>query len=142
MVDELDMKIIKLLEEDASLPYTEIARRLKLNEATVRRRVEALKRKEVIRKFTIIVDPLKIGFNTTAVLGVDADPSKILEVARKLCEIPEVRYLTISTGDHMLVAEVWSVDDKELSEIISEKIGKIEGVLKVSPAIILKRLKP
>jgi len=141
MIDKLDMEILQLLEKDASLPYTEIARRLKLNESTVRKRVAALKQKGVIRKFTVAIEPSKIGFNTVAIIGVDVDPPKLLEVAQKLCEIPETRYVATSTGDHMIMTEIWTRDGKELSKIISEKIGTIEGVKKICPAIILEKLK-
>ena len=141
MIDKLDMEILQLLEKDASLPYTEIARRLKLNESTVRKRVAALKQKGVIRKFTVVIEPSKIGFNTVAIIGVDVDPPTLLEVAQKLCEIPETRYVATSTGDHMIMTEIWTRDGKELSKIISEKIGTIEGVKKICPAIILEKLK-
>ena len=141
MIDKLDMEILQLLEKDASLPYTEIARRLKLNESTVRKRVAALKQKGVIRKFTVVIEPSKIGFNTVAIIGVDVDPPKLLEVAQKLCEIPETRYVATSTGDHMIMTEIWTRDGKELSKIISEKIGTIEGVKKICPAIMLEKLK-
>ena len=141
MIDKLDMEILQLLEKDASLPYTEIARRLKLNESTVRKRVAALKQKGVIRKFTVVIEPSKIGFNTVAIIGVDVDPPKLLEVAQKLCEIPETRYVATSTGDHMIMTEIWTRDGKKLSKIISEKIGTIEGVKKICPAIILEKLK-
>jgi Lrp/AsnC family transcriptional regulator for asnA, asnC and gidA len=141
MIDKLNMKILKLLEEDASIPYTEIARRLRVNESTVRKRVATLKQKGVIRKFTVVIEPSKIGFNTVAIIGVDVDPPKLLEVAQKLCGIQETRYVATSTGDHMIMTEIWTQDGKELSKIISEKIGIIEGVKKICPAIILEKLK-
>lgn len=141
MVDKLDTKILQILEDDASLSYMEIARRLKLNESTVRKRVAALRQRGVIKKFTVAVDSSKIGFNTAAIVGVDVDPPKLLEVAQKLCEIPETRYVATSTGDHMIMTEIWTRDGKELAKIISEKIGIIEGVRKICPAIILEKLK-
>jgi len=141
MVDRLDIKILQLLEEDASIPYTEIARKLKLNESTVRKRVAALKQEGIIRKFTVIIEPAKMGLNTVAIIGVDVDPPKLLEVAQKLCEIPETRYVATSTGDHMIMTEIWTRDGKELSKIISEKIGTIDGVKKICPSIILEKLK-
>jgi Lrp/AsnC family transcriptional regulator for asnA, asnC and gidA len=140
-VDQLDLKIIRLLEEDGSLTFTGIARKLRLNESTVRKRVMALRQQGVIKKFTVIVEPSKVGFNTVAIVGVDVDPPKLLEVAQKLCDIQETRYVATSTGDHMIMTEIWARDGKELSKIISEKIGKIEGVKKICPAIILEKLK-
>lgn len=74
-------------------------------------------------------------------MGVDVDPSRLLEAAQKLCEIPEAKYVATSTGDHMIMMEIWTRDGKELSRIISEKVGTIEGVKKICPAIILEKLK-
>jgi Lrp/AsnC family transcriptional regulator for asnA, asnC and gidA len=140
-VDQLDLKILKLLEEDGSLTFTGIARKLRLNESTVRKRVMALRQQGVIKKFTVVIEPSKVGFNTVAIVGVDVDPPKLLEVAQKLCDIPETKYVATSTGDHMIMTEIWAKDGKELSKIISEKIGTIEGVNKICPAIILEKLK-
>lgn len=141
MIDKIDLKILQILEEDSSVPYTEIARRLKLNESTVRKRVAALKQMGIIRKFTVIIEPTRIGLNTVAIIGIDVDPPKLLETAQKLCEIPETKYVATSTGDHMIMTEIWTKDGKELSKIISEKIGTIEGVKKICPSIILEKLK-
>ncbi len=141
MADKVDLAILKFLQEDASIPFTEIARRLKISESTVRKRVEKLRREGIIKRFTVLVEPSKIGLNTVAIVGVDVDPQKLLEVAQKLCEIPETRYVATSTGDHMIMTEIWTKDGRELTRIISEKIGTIEGVKKICPAIVLEKLK-
>jgi Lrp/AsnC family transcriptional regulator for asnA, asnC and gidA len=140
-IDELDHKILKLLQEDARLPFLEIAKKLKVSESTIRKRVQALKEKGVIKRFTIEIDPAKIGLNTVAIVGIDVDPPKLLEVAQKLCEFKEIRCVATSTGDHMIMTEIWTEDGRELTRLISEKIGPIEGVKKICPAIILERLK-
>lgn len=141
MVDQLDMKILDFLQNDGSVSFTEIARKLKLNESTVRKRVTSLREEGVIRKFTAVVEPSKIGLNTVSIVGVDVEPSKLLAIAQKLCEIREARYVAISTGDHMIMIEIWARDGKELSKVISEKIGTVEGVTKICPSIILEKLK-
>jgi len=141
LVDQLDLKILELLEADGSLSFTEIARKLRLNESTIRKRVMTLRRDGVIQKFTAVLEPSKIGLNTVAIVGVDVDPSKLLEAAQKLCEIREAKHVATSTGDHMIMTEIWTRDGKELSRIISEKIGTIEGVKKICPSIILEKLK-
>ncbi|MCK4482667.1 Lrp/AsnC family transcriptional regulator, partial [Candidatus Bathyarchaeota archaeon] len=133
--------ILKMLQEDGRLPFTEMAQKLKLSESTIRKRVQALKEKGVIKKFTIEVDPFRIGMRTVAIVGVDVDPTKLLEAAQKLCEIKEVRSVATSTGDHMIMTEIWARDGRELTKLISEKVGSIEGVKKICPAIILEKLK-
>jgi Lrp/AsnC family transcriptional regulator for asnA, asnC and gidA len=140
-IDELDLKILKLLEEDGRLAFMDIAKKLRLSESTIRKRIQALKDNGVIKRFTVEIDPAKIGLNTVAIVGIDVDPPKLLEVAQKLCEFKEIRCVATSTGDHMIMTEIWTKDGRELTRLISEKIGPIEGVKKICPAIILEKLK-
>ena len=140
-IDQIDLKVLKMLQEDGRLPFTEMAGKLKLSESTIRKRVQSLQKKGVIRKFTIEIDPPKIGMNTIAIVGVDVDPTELLDVAQKLCRIREIRSVATSTGDHMIMTEIWTRDGRELTKLISEKIGKINGVKKICPAIILEKLK-
>lgn len=141
MIDEKNMRIIEILSQNSRMPFTEIARRLKVSESTVRKRVGALEREGVISKYSIVVNPAKIGFGAVALVGLDVQPDKFLSAAQKLAELNEVRYVATSTGDHMIMAEIWTRDGKELTKLISEKIGKIEGVNRICPAIILEKLK-
>ncbi|VUT25633.1 MAG: HTH-type transcriptional regulator Ptr2 [Candidatus Methanolliviera sp. GoM_oil] len=141
IMDGKDREIIRILQENARTPFTEIAKRLKVSESTIRNRVSALERDGVIKKYTIVVDPVKMGLNTVAIVGLDVEPSMFLEAAKKMVEIEKVRYVATSTGDHMIMSEIWTKDGKELSVLISEKIGKIKGVHRICPAIILEKLK-
>lgn len=86
------------------------------------------------QKFTIEINPSKIGINTVAIGGVDVDPSKLLQTAQKLCKIKEVRSVATSTGDHMIMTEIWAKNGRELTKIMSERIGIIEGVKKICPS--------
>ena len=141
IMDEKDIKIIELLLQNSRISYTEIGKILGVSEATVRKRVENLERNGVIRKYTIEVDPTKLGYKIVAITGVDTEPQHFLTVARKLAEMEEVKWVATSTGDHMIMTEIWAKDGEELARIISEKIGKIEGVTKICPAIILEKIK-
>jgi len=141
MVDELDRKILRVLEEDGRASFTDIAKRLSLHESTIRKRVLALLKKQVIRKFSVVLDPSKIGLNSVAIVGINVEPVKIIEVAQKLCDIPEIKYVATSTGDHMIMTEIWAEHGRGLTKLISEKIGTIEGVKELCPSIILEKLK-
>jgi len=140
-MDKKDRNIIKILKENARTPFTEIAERLNVSESTIRNRVSALERDGIIKKYTIVVDPIKMGFNTVAIVGLDVEPSMFLEAAKEMAEIEKVRDVATSTGDHMIMSEIWTKDGRELSLLISEKIGKIKGVHRICPAIILEKLK-
>jgi len=141
MIDEIDEKIIEALGENARATYKELAKKLGMKESTIRKRVLNLIEKKVIKKFTVIVDPSKIGKNAIAIIGVEVDPSILLNAAQKLSEIPEAKFVATSTGDHMIMMEVWAKDGKELTQIISEKIAKVNGVKRICPSIILERIK-
>lgn len=140
-IDELDLMILEMLQEDGRLSFTGIAKKLRMSESTIRKRVQALQKKKVIKRFTVEVNPSKIGINTVAIVGVDVDSTELLEAAQKLCEMKEIRSVATSTGDHMIMTEVWTTGERELMKIISEKIGKIDGVKRTCPAIILEKLK-
>ena len=140
-VDELDLKILKMLDEDGRAAFTSIAKRLKSKESTIRKRVLALREKGVIKKFSVVIDPAKIGLNTMAIVGMDVEPPMLLEAAQKLCEIPEIRFVATSSGDHMIMTEIWTRDGRALAELLSKRIGAIEGVRKICPALILEKLK-
>jgi len=140
-LDEVDRKIVQMLEQDSRRSFNEISKKLKLSESAIRKRVLALQEKGVIKRFTIQVDPAKLGAGSVSIVGVDVEPTKLLEVAQKLCEIEEIRSVATSTGDHMVMTEVWTKDGRELTKLISEKIGAIDGIKKICPAIILEKFK-
>ncbi|HDM22955.1 MAG: Lrp/AsnC family transcriptional regulator [Methanomicrobia archaeon] len=141
MLDEKDLKIIEILKKDSRTPYTEIARILSLSEATIRKRIKNLEDKKVITGYSIKIDKSKLGYNTIAYVGLDVEPSMFLDAAKKMTEIDEVKYVATATGDHMIMTEIVTRNGKELMKIISEKIGRIKGVHRICPAIILEVLK-
>ncbi|WP_461863287.1 HTH-type transcriptional regulator LrpA [Thermococcus sp.] len=141
MLDERDKIIIEMLTKDARTPFTEIAKVLGISETAVRKRVKSLEEAGVIKQYTVKVDPTKLGYHLVSLTGVDTLPEKIFDVARKLEEFDFVKEIYLTSGDHMIMTEIWAKNGEDLSDIISNKIGKIEGVTKVCPAVILERLK-
>ncbi|MEM1513809.1 MAG: Lrp/AsnC family transcriptional regulator [Candidatus Thermoplasmatota archaeon] len=140
MLDEKDKKIIEILEKNARTPYTKIAKELGLSEGAIRKRVDNLEKNCIIKKYVAVVDPKKLGYNSIALLGVDVEPTKLLEVANEIAKINEAKNVSISTGDHMIMAEIWARDGRKLSELLT-RIGKIDGIKRLCPAIILEKVK-
>ncbi|HIQ32678.1 MAG TPA: Lrp/AsnC family transcriptional regulator [Methanothermococcus okinawensis] len=140
-MDEKDMKILEILMKDGRKSYTEIAKILETSETSVRKRIKRMEEEGIIKGYKAEIDPAKIGYNVVALTGFDTNPEDFLSVARKLCEFEEVKKVWTSTGDHMIMTEIWARDGKELSEILFDKLGKIKGIKKICPAIILEQLK-
>jgi Lrp/AsnC family transcriptional regulator for asnA, asnC and gidA len=65
----------------------------------------------------------------------------MLEIAQRLCNLKEVKCVATSSGDHMIMLEIWARSGKELNKLLCEEIGKIEGVKEICPALILEKLK-
>jgi len=83
-----------------------IAARLGVGESTIRNRVRALEEEGVIKQYTVVTDPAKLGCNSVALVGIDVDPSHLLDVALYLSEFSEVKFVATSAGDHMIMTEV------------------------------------
>ena len=140
MVRISDLDLIKILKEDARTPFTRIAEKFGVSETAIRKRVKKLLNKGVIKRFTIEVDPKKLGFEVTALIGVDTEPEAFISVIEKMREMEKVISLYTSTGDHMLLLEGWFKNTEELVTFV-EELQKIKGVTKVCPAIILEKIK-
>ncbi len=140
-IDERDKQILEILCEDSRIPYTKISDELDISEATVRKRVNLMKEKGVINKFTMDLNPSNLGFDMVTFLGLDVEPEHFLNAVEELREIEEVRWVAKSTGDHMIMSEIWAEDNQHLSKIMEEKVGKIKGVRDLCPAIILEKIR-
>jgi len=137
---DTDEKIIDLLLQNADLTYKEIAKKLRLNESTVRKRVLSLRKRGVIRKFLVEVDAEKLGYRSRALLLLDVDPLKMMEVGRKLVLVPEARFVGSTSGGHDFYVMVWTKNTESLAQVI-DHVATIEGVAKITPCFIVERLK-
>ncbi|MCS7133086.1 MAG: Lrp/AsnC family transcriptional regulator [Nitrososphaeria archaeon] len=140
MVRISDIKLIKLLMENSRISYVELARALGVTEAAVRKKIKKLEKLGVVRKYSIEVDPRKLGYEVVAFIGLDAAPEHYIRVMEGLREREEVVSLYSTSGDHMLIAECWFRNSSELSGFVDE-LGKMEGVSRVCPAIVVEKVK-
>ena len=139
-MDKLNLSIIEILSKNSRTSFMEIARKLKVSESTIRKRVSSLENNGVIKKYSLVVDTNKIGFGDIALVGIDVVPEKYLDVAKKLTEFSEIKYVASSTGDHMFMLEVWARNGEEL-RALSDKLKGIDGITRICPAIIKDTLK-
>ena len=133
-MDDLDQKIIHLLQANGRASHVRIAKDVGVNEATVRRRVQSLIQDEII-SVVAVPDLEKIGYTTVALVGVQADPDKIDSVAERLAQLPEARYVSLTTGtyDIFILAAVSSL--QELRWFLRQKVGIITGVQRTETSI-------
>jgi Lrp/AsnC family transcriptional regulator for asnA, asnC and gidA len=135
MVDEKDLIIIKKLENNARTSFTSIAKELNVTEAAIRKRVKKLENEGVILNYKANINYKKLGFKNKVIMGVDTDPNKYLKVINKLREFDFIKHLNASSGDHMIMFEIWIKNLSELQEYLN-KINSIDGVKESCPSII------
>jgi len=140
MVRNSDKKLLDILLQNSRTPYLQIAKALGVSEATIRKKVKRLMRNGVIKKFTIEIDPRKVGYEVTTMIGLDTKPEAFLSVLGELKNFKEVVSLYSSSGDHMIMMECWFKDSNELTLFI-RKLQRMNGVTRVCPAIILEKIK-
>ena len=114
MLDNLNLGIIKILKENARTPYLNIAKELKVSESTIRNRVSNLQENGIIKRFSAVIDPNKLGYGSVAFVGIDVQPEKFLYVAKKLTEFDNVKMVATTSGDHMIMTEIWGEKAAEL----------------------------
>jgi Lrp/AsnC family transcriptional regulator for asnA, asnC and gidA len=140
-VESTEERILSVLEEDAQASYAEIAERAGVSKPTVRKYIEQLEEEGVIVGYSADVDPKKLSSKSIAIVGLDVESERYVEVTRKLKDIDEIEALYTSSGDHMLMAEVHAADGDELGDVINEEILGIEGVPAAHPSFLQERLK-
>ncbi len=139
-LDEKDMKIIEILMGNARASYSEIAKALGVSDVAVIKRVRKLEQQGIIKKYTILVDPKKLGYEAVSITGVDVDPEYLFKTVSILKEKDYVKYLALTSGDHQIIATIWARTRDELARILDE-ISRMPGVKRVCPAVILDVVK-
>ncbi len=140
-LDDRDRKIIELLLKNSRMNYSDIAKVLGISDTAVRKRIRNMEKSGVIRGYTLSVDPHTLGYKCVAILGIDTESEKFYYVANALKDMDEVKCVDMASGENMIVVEIWAKDGEQLARIISENIGKIDGVKKVKSSIVLQKLK-
>jgi Lrp/AsnC family transcriptional regulator for asnA, asnC and gidA len=135
--DSLDRSIITALQEDGRLPNSELARRLGVAEATVRKRLNRLIGEGIIR-IVAVPSPETVGLTQSAIIAVSCDLQMVDDVAEALEALPETRYLGYSAGVHDLVTECFFYSHEHLLDFIRKKVAHIPGVKNTETSIILK----
>jgi Lrp/AsnC family transcriptional regulator for asnA, asnC and gidA len=139
-ISELDKRIIEHLQEDGRRPYTQIAAELGVSEAAVRARTNRLIERGVLQ-IVGVTDPLKIGFQQWAMIGVRCEASRLIEVAEALAAFPETDYVVVTAGAYDVLVEVVAEDNEALLQFLSEKLRKIPGVRETETFVYLRLMK-
>ncbi len=97
--DDLDLQIIRMLQEDSRKSYGKIADALNIAAGTAYNRVRRLEEEGILKGCTVIVDPVKLGYGLTGVILIQAEGQYLLEVEKELAQLDDVICVYDITGD-------------------------------------------
>jgi Lrp/AsnC family transcriptional regulator for asnA, asnC and gidA len=139
-LDEKDRKILNLLQENSRTSYMQIAKELGVSEATVRYRVKNLIENGVISRFTVLLNPRKIGYPITGILLVKIAAEHFDEASKQISDLDETRHVLQNTGEYNIVAVVKARSLVHLNDL-RKKVESIEGVKELSLSAATRLIK-
>jgi Lrp/AsnC family transcriptional regulator for asnA, asnC and gidA len=139
-VSALDKRIIEHLQEDGRRAFTQIAHDLGVSEAAVRARTNRLVDRGILQ-IVGVTDPLKLGFQQMAMVGIRCERDRLVQVAEAVSAFPEVDYVVITAGTYDVLIEVVCEDNSALLDFLAEKLRAIDGVRDTETFVYLRMVK-
>lgn len=122
-LDSLDKKILRLIAEDARIPFLEVARSCNVSGAAIHQRIQKLNSLGVLKGSQFIIDPEKIGYETCAYIGLNLrnpeDFDKAVEALRNIPEVVECHY---TTGAYDMFIKIYAFNNHHLLNIIHDRL--------------------
>jgi len=125
-IDEVDKAIIRELQRDGRMAYSQLAPLVGLSQAAVRHRVQRLVETGVVQ-VVAVTDPLRLGFTVQAMIGVRAS-GDLRRLAAQLAAVDEIDYVVVAAGSFDLLLEVVCADNDALLELLDREVRSLDGV--------------
>lgn len=138
-IDNVDLKILSILMEDANIAYTEIAKKIYVSGGTVHVRMKKMEDMGIVTGAQLKIDHSKLGFDIVAFLGIYLEKSSLYhEAADMLGNIPEIVSVHYTTGIYSIFCKLICRDTKHLRSVLHDKVQKIQGISRTETFISLE----
>jgi len=124
----LDLQILSELSQDASISVPRLSKKINVNSSVVYSRIKRLVKKQLIERFTIVVNNEELGYNVKALTGINMDTKKRDHIIKELFRIEGVREVAEVTGRFDILVTMYSKSLDQMHKMVSERIGRIEGI--------------
>jgi Lrp/AsnC family transcriptional regulator, regulator for asnA, asnC and gidA len=138
-IDDLDLKILTELSKDAGISVPRLSKKINVNASVVYSRIKRLLKRGLIKKFTIVINDEALGFTVRSLTGINMDSKLRDNVLNELFKIPEVREIAEVTGRFDILVTMTARSLDEIHQLISEKVGHVEGVQKTETFIEMRK---
>ncbi len=136
-LDQIDRRVVAALQAEGRRPFSSIAEELGISESVVRYRVQRLEDAGILQVVGI-ADPLRIGFDLMAMVGVKVRPGAVAQVCEQLEQLPETSYVAAVAGRYDVLVEVVCRDTGHFQQLLTEQVHDIDGVVSTESFLILE----
>lgn len=136
-LDDLDRHVVAALQAEGRRAFSSIADELEVAESVVRYRVQRMERAGILQVVGI-ADPLKLGFDLMAMVGVDVDAGRVREACGAIAELPETSYVAAVAGRYDVLVEFVCRDTAHFQSVLVDSLPAIDGVVSTESFLILE----
>ena len=140
-MDKIDQEILSELTDDSSISIPKLSEKINVNSSVVYSRIKRLIKKKLIERFTIEINDKELGYGVKSLTGINMDSKQRDNVIQELFKIPGVREVSEVTGRFDILVTMYAENLGEMYRIVSDNIGKIEGVISSESFIEMKTRK-
>ena len=137
-MDKIDQKILSELSKDSSISIPKLSEKTKINSSVVYSRIRRLEKKKLITRFTIEINNKELGYGVKSLTGINMDSKQRDNVIQELLKIPGVIEVSEVTGRFDILVTMYAENLNEMYRIVSDDIGKIQGVTSSESFIEMK----
>jgi DNA-binding Lrp family transcriptional regulator len=141
-LDDIDRTLIRALVGDGRLSVAALAERANVSRATAYGRFRRLCDSGVIRGFSAVVDPARIGLPITALILVNVEQSKWQAVRDELMALPGLEYLAFTSGGFDMVLLVRVPDVVALRDVVLVRLHGSRHVRSTQTIFVLDEDRP
>jgi len=142
MIDEISLKILKILQKRARIPNVEVARQVGLAPSAVLERIRKLEKQGIIQGYEVRLNPEFFARDLVAFLTVKTNgKADDAAIGKKLAHRPKVQEVHYVAGDDAFLVKVCGSSPAELDRLIREKIKSIDGIQSIKTAIVFSTYK-
>lgn len=136
-LDATDRAILRILQEDARTPFSEVARRIDMSSATVHDRVGRMEDAGVIEGYHAKVNAKSLGYGVSAFVGLRTEQGREENALARLSELEEVREIHLTTGEWDVMLRVYAEDTDALRDLMFDHIANMDGFSRSQTMVIL-----
>ncbi|WP_309070903.1 Lrp/AsnC family transcriptional regulator [Arthrobacter sp.] len=139
-LDRIDREILAELTRDGRMSVSQVAENVHISRAHAYTRISRLTNDGVLRKFTALVDPIKVGRKSSAYVTLKVEQRSWRELKEALRALPEVEHIALVGGDFDVILLVRGTDNADLRRIIFDQLQSMSGVLDTQTFLIFEDL--